>query len=469
MDSLLDCCYGARRNLQSGEYPFSAWLWRKARTTVLVHKSPKLQMIDDPRVVIASLAVKAAVLVFFLANIFYNYGYWKIEAPYGSTNIWGQGYDGTKDARLCSRLGECDFIYDASWTYDDNRCKHFTKGEVMRKLPAGGFYIQTHVQEWVSTYSNCGEDALGCRNITRPQKNYFVPGVEDVEIFVEHGFTAVQRGVSKHLPKTTVWRESGAWIGKEDSEAEKSFGEGEVFKMKLKDLLHLAGIDSLDAKNDGGATVAESVGLPAYRLTGMTIELQIDYTNKVAWRWSGNKYVARASVAKAPVGWSGLGEQAHVMSFTPPSAGAADGSSTAYETYSGGIKIVVAATGEIGNFDFFYLAAVIAQSIVYMGISVVVAEFVAQSLLGDKSVDYSDDKKDFTHCNVRPQSFRGEHRLEVKKHVSSTTWWWRRRAKSVTPAAPPPEIPPSKSTKYKGEEGTPSAARSRAWAWAAAP
>jgi hypothetical protein len=339
-------------------------------------------------------------------------------------------------------LGEYDFIYDASWTYDDNRCKHFTKGEIMRKLPAGGFYIQTHVQEWVSTYSNCGEDALGCRNITRPQKNYFVPGVEDVEIFVEHGFTAVQRGVSKHLPKTTVWKESGDWIGKEDKDAEKSFGEGKVFKMKLKDLLHLAGIDSLDAKNDGGATVTESEGLPAYRLTGMTLELQIDYTNKVAWRWSGNKYVARASVAKAPVGWSGLGEQAHVMSFTPPSAGAADSSSTAYETYSGGIKIVVAATGEIGNFDFFYLAAVIAQSIVYMGISVVVAEFVAQSLLGDKSVDYSDDKKDFTHCNVRPQSFRGEHRLEVKKHVSSTTWWWRRRAKSVAPAAPPPEVPP---------------------------
>ena len=26
-------------------------VWKKARTTVLVHKSPKLQMIDDPKAV----------------------------------------------------------------------------------------------------------------------------------------------------------------------------------------------------------------------------------------------------------------------------------------------------------------------------------------------------------------------------------------------------------------------------------
>ena len=32
-------------------------IWKKARTTVLVHKSPKLQMIDDPRVVITQYVV----------------------------------------------------------------------------------------------------------------------------------------------------------------------------------------------------------------------------------------------------------------------------------------------------------------------------------------------------------------------------------------------------------------------------
>ena len=65
-------------------------------------------------------------------------------------------------------------------------------------------------------------------------------------------------------------------------------------------------------------------------------------------------------------------------------------------------------TGEIGHFDFFYLMAVIAQFFVYMGLGVVAAEFVASSLLGEKSVDYVDDQRDYTHCVNHPESARGE-------------------------------------------------------------
>ena len=38
--------------------------------------------------------------------------------------------------------------------------------EVSRKLESGGFYIQTYVQDTVSTYEDCGEDLLGCRTKT---------------------------------------------------------------------------------------------------------------------------------------------------------------------------------------------------------------------------------------------------------------------------------------------------------------
>ena len=50
------------------------------------------------------------------------------------------------------------------------------------------------------------------------------------------------------------------------------------------------------------------------------------------------------------------------------------------------------ATGEIGHFDFFFLMAVVTQLLVYWGLGVVAAEFVASSLLGEKSVDYVDDQ-----------------------------------------------------------------------------
>ena len=42
------------------------------------------------------------------------------------------------------------------------------------------------------------------------------------------------------------------------------------------------------------------------------------------------------------------------------------------------------ATGEIGHFDFFFLMAVVTQLLVYWGLGVVAAEFVASSLLGEK-------------------------------------------------------------------------------------
>ena len=386
-------------------------IWKKARTTVLVHKSPKLQMIDDPKVVITQYVVSAVVIVYFLFNIFQNFGYWKLETPYGSTNMWAEGYDASNDAAvaLCepSNLANYDFRYDETWTYYNNKCKQFTPYEVSRKLESGGFYIQTYVQDTVSKYEDCGEDLLGCRTKTTDWDNYFVPGVDDIEIFVEHGFTAVQRGVSKLMPKTTVWKKSGDWKDDKNKE-EESFNERKPFKMKLKDLLKLAGIDSIDAPNHAGA-VADSVGTPKYRMTGMVIELQIDYTNKIPGYYEGSEYVARASIAKAPIGWAGLGGATDFTSSTRSSAAnATDGSFETYESYSYGVKIVVKATGEIGHFDFFFLMAVIVQLVVYWGLGVVAAEFVASSLLGEKSVDWVDDQRDYTHCENHPESTRGE-------------------------------------------------------------
>ena len=66
------------------------------------------------------------------------------------------------------------------------------------------------------------------------------------------------------------------------------------------------------------------------------------------------------------------------------------------------------ATGEIGHFNFFFLMAVVTQLLVYWGLGVIAAEFVASSLLGEKSVDYVDDQRDYSHCVNHPESTRGE-------------------------------------------------------------
>ena len=248
---------------------------------LLVHKSPKLQMIDDPKVVITQYAVSAVVIIYFLFNIFQNFGYMKLETPYGSTNMWAGGYDASNDAGLCLAAGNYDFTYSDAWTYYDNKCRQFTYGED-RAQARGRRFLYTDLRPGHRV------DVHGLRrrrdrlpNVsTVKTENYFVPGVENIEISVEHGFTAVQRGVSKLMPKTTVWKKSGDWEGKQDDDDEESFNEKKPFAMTLKEMLKLAGVDSIDAPNHAGA-VAGSVGVPTYRMTGMVIELQIDYTNKI--------------------------------------------------------------------------------------------------------------------------------------------------------------------------------------------
>ena len=389
-------------------------VWKKARTTVLVHKSPKLQMIDDPKVVATQYVVSAVVIVYFLVNIFGNFGYMKLETPFGSTNMWAGGYDFANDAGLCepSRLEGYDYVWASpNWEYKNNKCRQFSQWEIERKLEDGGFYIQTYVhKDTVWKHENCADDATGCRYANKTTENYFVPGVENIQVSVEHGFTAVQRGKSKLMPKTTVWKKTKGKPdytkdGATEDDAEYKVSEDKPFAMTLQEMLELAGVNSLDDPNYAAGGEA---GVATYRMTGMVLELQIDYTNKITGQYDGNEYIARATVSKAPLGWAGLGGNSDYMAYTRPSPGQADGSYETRETYSHGVKIVVKATGEIGHFDFFFLMGVVTQLLVYWGLGVIAAEFVASSLLGEKSVDYVDDQRDYTHCVNHPESTRGE-------------------------------------------------------------
>ena len=127
----------------------------------------------------------------------------------------------------------------------------------------------------------------------------------------------------------------------------------------------------------------------------------IQHERAIKFDFHTGEYIARASIAKAPIGWAGLGAATDFTAHATPSAGNTDGSFETYESYSYGVKVVVAATGEIGQFDFFFLMAVVVQLLVYWGLGVVAAEFVASSLLGEKSVDYVDDQRDYL-CGNQP-------------------------------------------------------------------
>ena len=172
----------------------ASWLWKQLRTSVLIHKSVKFQIIDDPRVVVVAWLIKIGVVVYVSWALFFQFKYFKLEVPLGYTNIYATGFskENAVPAGLCDGLPEYDFVYDELWSYLDNRCRPFTYGEVIRKLEGGGIYIQTYSQNsGFSKYSDCFDDGVGCRNETRTVGNFFVPHVDAVQLHVEHGYDAV--------------------------------------------------------------------------------------------------------------------------------------------------------------------------------------------------------------------------------------------------------------------------------------
>ena len=370
----------------------ASWVWKKLRTSVLTHKSLKYQIVDDPYVVTTAWVIKLFVVGYLIYSLFWQFVYFKFEVPFGYTNIYATGYSSSNAVPdgMCDGLPQYDFVYDSTWVYNNNRCREFTYGEVMRKLEDGGFYIQTYTQDTRGIYEDCKDDVLGCRNVTMEYGNFFVPFVDDIVIYVDHGYDAVGRDVQGNNPEGVLQNHKNDKI--------KDFDEGESLRFTLTELLNAAGIDSLDALNSAGA-VAESVGSPTYRMTGLTIELLISYSNK--YKNNGKEIKCKASVQKIPLGWSGLGASTDYTNFEP------NADKTAYsfrtvEEYSYGVKIQVKAAGEIGSFDIYYLLAIISQFIVYMGVAALFGEMVAHNFLGDKSLDLFQDQHDFHHAKNKP-------------------------------------------------------------------
>ena len=63
----------------------ASWLWKQLRTSVLIHKSVKFQIIDDPRVVVVAWLIKIGVVVYVSWALFFQFKYFKLEVLAAST------------------------------------------------------------------------------------------------------------------------------------------------------------------------------------------------------------------------------------------------------------------------------------------------------------------------------------------------------------------------------------------------
>jgi len=405
---------------------------------LFIHKSVKFHVVDDPLVVATALVVRLGVLAYILWAIFADKAYLSLHEPTGTTVMWASPPEFPQNltqgasamgAGLCDGIGKYDVHYGGSWTYFNNTCREFAYGDVVQKMDqAQSIRIVTYSQQTDHRWGDCLEAdgsvrPKGCKNHTSTKRNYWVPHTNVLSINIEHTYSASfssGKTISGDNPLTFLYDNKGKRVGK--------FRKKERMTFSLDELLKLAGIDSLDSVN---AKAVKSVvwGNPTYRMTGVVLQLDVNYDNRI--RMGGSKVIAKVKVQakSAKSGWASFGPHMHYFER--------DGDVRGVEFYNYGVRVVVKPTGTIGHFDFYLFLGVIAQFLVYLAVASIAADFVSNWLLGDRSIDLKYKQFDFELTHHKPETWAARKMAPTDDGAAVVgpappRWYWREEPGRLT-------------------------------------
>ena len=394
---------------------------------LFVHKSVKFHVVDDPLVVATAAFVKLGVLAYVLWAMFdpAQRQYFAFEVPGGSTAMWEEnggfpccGIGTEMPAGLCDADPRYNVMYSPTYTYFDNTCREYNYGDVIRKMDeARAIQLTTYVVETKNSWSDCLDDAgaprpEGCRSRNSTSANYFVPHIDQTIISIDHAYDAPLRGVFGTRPKTKLIDHKGNTVRK--------FGKNKLIQLSLKELVTYSDLNDLERVNKKAEYCVDCASeAPTYRMTGVVIEIQIDYDNRR--RLDGRKVIATATVKYHDRGWSSFGPQIHHHERGD------DMKNTQYYHY--GIRVIVTPGGTIGHWDTYLFMGVIAQFLVYLAVASIAADFVSNWLLGDRSIDLKYKQFDFELTHHKPESWAARMASPTDGGAdvgpAPPRWYWR--------------------------------------------
>mmetsp|Transcript_25798 Transcript_25798/g.73070 ORF Transcript_25798/g.73070 Transcript_25798/m.73070 type:complete len:392 (+) Transcript_25798:106-1281(+) len=330
------------------------------------HKSVSFITVESVRVGLVLRTLQAAILFYAAYQLFVNKRYMDLETPAGFCNTWIEGYGLPADApapAFCDNA-DYDFEWGFGWVYQNNSCRRFELGEVVRKLPNGGITLQSYFQDSVITKTGCEPRAVECDSINKSSANFFVPGVDGVRIGMETSMhTSLRRERNVH---TTVVNYAGGTI--------REFAAGEPIFLTLSEVLSAAGVESLDSIN-ADAYIPESSGRATFRLTGLLLLFELHFTNLQSGFY-GEEVSAVLSISNGKVGWVGEGPRTDMVTQTPRDDGKLD--LTLRDFYSYGMKFQVLYTGSIGEASFYAAINSIVTYSVLLTLAGMIADVVAE-------------------------------------------------------------------------------------------
>ena len=344
--------------------------WTKMCTYTTVKKA----QIIDPKIALSHKAVMIGITAWILTGVFRDFNYVKTETPGMSVNpyIDQAGFYDQQTKLQAAPPWYCnnpktDYNYSATWRYENNDCVFgLTLADVMTKTESAVF-ITTYFQDTPS-------DATSAAAAGLTAKNYFVPGVDQMMLWFDHS-VITSWGTKVTNPSFDVTSFGSDAVL-------KSYTRGQEVGIKLEDLLAMTGAN-LDAEN------VASFGAPLYRITGLHVQMSIQYRNTHAGEaFDPDDVRGRGTVRYSPGVWTSLGPKIVYKKGS-------DGELHKFQRYHYVLRVSLEQGGEVGKFDFMTLLLNLAVASAMLGVAVTVVDTASEYLVGNFDDMKYDDRNDW--------------------------------------------------------------------------
>ena len=395
-------------------------------STLVSFRAPRFVDMEDLRLGVANRSLQVLVIAYFIIAMAVSREYEVKYKPTGQTQYYFEkGSLGTRDyTDFCDEVNHGKYEYRMIWNEGEGskywdefnqQCYQPSFQEVNVKVNDVG-WIYTYVKDTVivkdtcdaipseeyckNNFTNSGmdgavyhatylDDVCSCEKYN----NYFFPGVEDLGLGIDHTFKVEEMN---HYETNVLTRIRKYSDGKGEKEAAdyKVFQPGETISLETSELLQLAGITSLDARNEKGMALYPAGNkneFLSYRVSGFEIQLDFQYIGSIGPTIPKGSNVELILSVRGVPGYSSKGNE---VSYSPQYStnsypNMSEFPMYIHDRYYRGIKIVMIYGGVVGTFDFSNFIVVLTSVTILFSISTFIVSAIAFYLLGYHSEIYN--------------------------------------------------------------------------------
>ena len=382
----------------------SAYFWNRA----LTFRLPRVVIVQIWQLGLLNYVLQAGVVAYYIW-IFANPIQWALmEVPnLDSVNAWAQVSTDrwqTQTSSIGAAYPYCDtsaydFVYDAEFNYTNSHCEPLNTFEVFTKLPrtlsVATVYLDIVEEGWAcsdaqsaSRTAACLADGgsmstlFGTQCLCTTKRTTYPVGTDDMSINFNHMVSSSSEFGSLSGSASNGADDLGATVVEYANGEKATFAAGDTISLTLAEWLRAAGGITLDAKNmDVSPDLADSTHYPYFRTTGVTIVVNIDYTNvdsgKAQPEWGLHPKIRATVEPKADASWAGLAVRAPIYDKLPTGpAGAQDFKKLL--RYSQGVLFKFSGKGTIYRTDALALVTLLTNFVVLLGLSGTITGLVAR-------------------------------------------------------------------------------------------